>query len=653
MLKKVREGKQSIFLIVLMWAVIIALSIYVFVNWGAKGQIGAPTSVIAWFDGDEIQFQEYVRVARQLEDRYRKMYGKAWSSQLAKALQIEKRAFDVLINRKVELYHAKQLGITVSKRELAEEILSIPVLKDRNGKFVGEKKYKMWVNNLGMRVPEFERLMKEDLIIQKLNALYRESVQYSVEQLKEVYKKRKLAIGFDYVVFNPEKYVDKVKATFSEKEMKDYYDKHKEEYRTPYKRRINFVVFNEFQLSKEVKVSDKEIKDYYEKNKKKYTQEEQVRAKHILISPSRKKISDKEAKKLADKIYNQLKKGADFDKLAKKYSDDIATKNNGGDLGFFPRGRMVKPFEDTAFSLKVGEISKPVKTRFGYHIIKVIGRKKAKTFTLDEVKSEIKSILKQKKATELAKKKAEEFEKLAKKYGSVEKAAKEMKLKVNDSGYFENSPLANIKGIGPSRIINNYVFSMKQKEISNPLRIPEGFVVCQFIDEKKPEVPPFEKVKDKVIHDLKLEKAKGLALKEAEKFRAKATFKNFDKLAKRDKLRIKKQRKTVLGNINSGFILKPGSDEINKLFKYDKDQITEPLLDKNGNYIVCKITDKVNFDQKEFLKTLPQLREQVRNEEADKLVSSMVQNLRKKLKEEGKIEINSRFLPYLRGEKSR
>ncbi len=647
MLKKMREGSKSFFAVALLWAVIIALSVYVFVNWGAKGQIGTPTSVIAWFNGEEIQFQEYVRKARDLEDYYRRMYGKAWTSQLAKAFRIQRRAFDSIINRRVELYHAKQMGIGASKEEVAKRILSYPVFVDKNGNFIGFEKYKRYLNGYGYRVSDFERGVKEDIIIEKLENLYRESVQLSVEQLKDIYEKQNVAIAFDYAVFNPKKFVNKVKVNFSEEEMKKYYEAHKDSYKTPLMRKIKFAKFNQFDFSKEVKVTDSEIKDYYTKNKSKYTQEEQVRAKHILISPSMKKISEKEAKKLADKIYTQLKKGADFDKLAKKYSDDPGSKNKGGDLGFFPKGRMVKPFEKVAFSLKVGQISKPVKTRFGYHIIKVTGKKKAKTFTLDEVKDEIKSILKTKKAEELASKKAKEFEKLAKKYGSVEKAAKELKLNLLDSGYFENSPSAMIKGIGPSNFISTYVFSMKKNEISNPLRTAEGFIVCQMVDEKKPETPAFEKVKDKVLNDMKIEKARELALKEAEKFRAKVTYKNFDKVAKRQKLIVKSQKKTVLGGVNSAFVLKPASDEVTKLFKYDKDQITEPLLDKDGNYIVCKITEKVNFDQKEFMKQLPQLRERVRSEEAMKLVSAMVTNLRKKLTEEGKIEVRQEFLNHL------
>jgi len=127
-------------------------------------------------------------------------------------------------------------------------------------------------------------------------------------------------------------------------------------------------------------VDDKEVRDFYNSHQDYFKQPEMVRASHILL--------DKEED--ARSILEQLKKGADFAELAKKYSKDTATKEAGGDLGFFPRGQMVKEFEDAAFALKVGEISGVVKTNFGYHIIKVVDRRPAQVSAFEDVKDQIK-----------------------------------------------------------------------------------------------------------------------------------------------------------------------------------------------------------------------------------------------------------------------
>ncbi len=153
------------------------------------------------------------------------------------------------------------------------------------------------------------------------------------------------------------------------------------------------------EIADNVFVSDNDAKKYYDENINRYTNPEQVRASHILIkvdidsteaanNPKKLKIAERKAKKLADKIYKKAINGADFAELAKKYSDDPGSAARGGDLGFFTRGRMVKEFEDVAFSMKVGEISKPIKSKFGYHIIKVTDRKSKEVKPFDDARLE-------------------------------------------------------------------------------------------------------------------------------------------------------------------------------------------------------------------------------------------------------------------------
>ncbi len=156
-------------------------------------------------------------------------------------------------------------------------------------------------------------------------------------------------------------------------------------------------------LSKVKKVTDKEAKDFYEKHKDLYIEPEAIHARHILIQVSQ-NASKKEkeaALKKAQQIYEKLLKGEDFSTLAKKYSADPGTRDKGGDLGFFTRGQMIKEFEDAAFALKVGEISPPVRTPLGYHIIKVEEKRPAKQKSYEEVKQQIKQELLQQRQEEL------------------------------------------------------------------------------------------------------------------------------------------------------------------------------------------------------------------------------------------------------------
>jgi len=136
-------------------------------------------------------------------------------------------------------------------------------------------------------------------------------------------------------------------------------------------------------LEPKIKITENEMKNYFEENKDDFKQEEQVKASHILVD------DEETAKEIKQKLDN----GEDFAELAKKYSTDPTTKDKGGDLGYFTKGKMEKEFENAAFSLKVGEISNPVKTQYGYHIIKVVDKKEGKEANYEESKEEIKEKL--------------------------------------------------------------------------------------------------------------------------------------------------------------------------------------------------------------------------------------------------------------------
>lgn len=156
-------------------------------------------------------------------------------------------------------------------------------------------------------------------------------------------------------------------------------------------------------VEKEAQVSDADMKKFYDVNKEKFKGGEQVKASHILVK----------TEKEAQDVLAQLKKGASFEELAKKYSTD-STASKGGDLGWFPRGAMVPEFDKAAFSLKDGEMSGIVKTNFGFHIIKVTGKRPAGIRSYDEVKEQIKATLLPSKQQEIFQKMKEDLKKSSK-----------------------------------------------------------------------------------------------------------------------------------------------------------------------------------------------------------------------------------------------
>nr|WP_284680173.1 peptidylprolyl isomerase [Aceticella autotrophica] len=197
------------------------------------------------------------------------------------------------------------------------------------------------------------------------------------------------------------KQAQKQNITASSKEIDDEYNKEKLANKDITKEEAkNNLLINKLidGWTKDVKISDEEIKKYYESNKSQF---EVVKASHILVADE----------KTANEIYNKLMQGADFAQMAKQYSIDTSTKDKGGELGEFPRGTMVQEFDNAVFNLKAGEISKPVKTQFGYHIIKSEG---ITVKSLDDVKDYIKQNLEDSKKREIFDTKYNELKKDAK-----------------------------------------------------------------------------------------------------------------------------------------------------------------------------------------------------------------------------------------------
>ena len=226
----------------------------------------------------------------------------------------------------------------------------------------------------------------------------------SVEQKKQMKKEvLEILIGGKILYMASQEKGLKVTA----KEIDDFRTKSKKAYPDTNKFKNNFtdsdlrqqIAINKFitkEFADKTKITDEESKKYYNDNINDFTQPAQVMASHILIkvSPNASKEDKAIALKKINDVQNKLQGGADFAAIAKKYSED-KSKENGGNLGFFMKGQMAKPFEDEAFRLKIGEVSKIVTTKFGYHIIKVTDKKPAVVIPYKEIEVKLKNYLKQ------------------------------------------------------------------------------------------------------------------------------------------------------------------------------------------------------------------------------------------------------------------
>ena len=325
--------------------------------------------------------------------------------------------------------------------------------------------------------------------------------------------------------------LDKVK--LADGAAKKFYDENSKQFAMPEQARAEFVVLSMETIGAQLTVSEAEVKAWFDGHKERFQQPEERRASHILIASE--KIGKDKAKARAEELLKEIRKTpAVFADLARKNSDDPGSAAKGGDLGFFGRGMMVKPFEDATFALKDGEISGIVESDFGFHIIKLTGIHAAKEKPFAEVKGEIEAELKKAAASRKFAEAAEAFSNIVyEQSDSLKPAAEKFSLTVKQSEWLgrqanpASGPLANEKLLAALFSED----SVKNRRNTEAVEIgPNTLVAARIVDYKPATLQPFESVKVAIETMLKRQEAQAQARKDGEA-RLEALRKGEDKLA--------------------------------------------------------------------------------------------------------------------------
>ncbi len=377
---------------------ILGAIIIVFAFWGVGSYREQNVNRVAVVNGDVIPTSEFQKAYNNILERLRQRFGNNLNDDLIETLQIRKQALNQVIDQKLLITEAERLKFRVSDEELAEAITKIGVFQI-NGVFDKRLFKRVLVNNR-LSPEEFEELQRKSMKVEKLRTFILGSIKVSDLEIMEWYKWSDASVNIDFVLFDPEKY-DGINV--SSDEIIAYYDKHKASYKTESMLKVNYLKFDPKTYESIAKVSKDEIRDYFDSNPVEFIVPKTVEARHILIKVDQKaneSMVEEKRKKAAD-IYKKAVGGKDFSGLAKQYSEG-PSKEKGGYLGAFKKETMVKPFADKSFSMKAGEICEPVRTMFGWHIIKVEKINEGHTVDLDAAEEGIRKKLAAEKAKSLA-----------------------------------------------------------------------------------------------------------------------------------------------------------------------------------------------------------------------------------------------------------
>jgi peptidyl-prolyl cis-trans isomerase D len=513
MLDSFRQGAQNKFA-----KVILALITLPFALWGVDSYMRniGPTDGVATVVGQKITPQEFNRAIKENLDQVRARLGNSVDASIADSPEFRQSVLEGLINQRVLVAAVTRSGMAISDKQLAERIAEIPAFQD-DGKF-SKTRYETVLKYQGMNPLGFEARLRQDLMLQSYQQAVTGTPVISRASVDALIRASEQTREVSVVNFIPDQFVSQVK--IGDAAINSYYDAHKKEFTNPDQAKLEYVVLSIDELAAQMAASEEEVKKYYEEHASRYQQPEERQASHVLISVAA-KASEAEKKSALAKAEDVLKQAkgdpSKFAALAEKYSQDPGSSVKGGDLGFFAKGMMVKPFEEAAFQMKKDEIRGPVQSEFGYHIIKLTGIKPGKAKAIDEVRGEITTEIKKQKAGKKFAEIAEPFSNMVyEQSASLKPAADAYKLSIKQSAWITR------KG-GQTPELNNEkllqaVFGeevLKNKRNTEAVEVaPNTLVAARVLESKPSALRPLAEVSAEITAKLTREEANKLAVKQ-------------------------------------------------------------------------------------------------------------------------------------------
>jgi peptidyl-prolyl cis-trans isomerase D len=510
-----------------------------------------------------------------------------------------------------------------------------------NGGFNVEQ-YKNILSSSGMTPSSFEATMRTDLLSGKVVESLSRYAKLTPLEVRDQFDFDNAEIKIEYVSFSGTDFKDKVET--DEEQLKSYYEENRENYMTEPQVKLHFLAFPYVAENKPA-IPDEELESFYRENFSRFSIPEQRSARHILIKTSEEDTEDilAEKRNKAEQVLELAKSGEDFTELAKQYSEG-PTGPKGGDLGSFTRGRMVKPFDDAAFSLKEGEISDIVETQFGFHIIKLEKIEPAYTRTLEEVRGEIEAQLLAQKSGELAFTQATEAYENIILAGSLDKFSQNSGILFEQTDFFprkspEKSGSRSSMATEPSFL--DAAFSLNKGELSSLVETPQGYAIIFAADKKEPETALYQDVREQVREDYISARSEAMAKETAETMLSELNAEgmaNFAAEAEKFNMIVKTSdyvtRSAAAGSSLPSQIVSMGF-ELSEEKPYPEEAVFA-----NGMFYVFKAMEKRAPSTELFSKQENAFRTGLLERKKSALLGSWLANVRDK----AEIEINQQFL---------
>jgi peptidyl-prolyl cis-trans isomerase D len=624
MLKSMRRNVKS--LKPVLWLIVATFIVAIFAIWGGAGRLGETnrSDTLATVGGDKIASDEYFQALRNRLDAIQKQFGGELNANLIQQLGVPQQTLEQLIQQRLLLKIAADLGLKATDAEVRVRIVAFPALQ-QDGKFVGFEYYKRLLDYNHIQLAEFEAGLRQEVVMNKVVRVLTAGLFVTDEEVWESYRKQNDSAKIEYLVSETAK--AEAAGTPSEAELRAHFDKNPAGYRIPEMRTADYVVLRTTDLKKEVAIKDAEIDKYYKDNTTQFQEPDKVRASRIWLPFT---AADKDAVLAqARDVQKRAAGGEDFAALAKSFSKDDKAAT-GGDWGLFDWKSLSAAETEAVGALGKDGVSDVVETETGAAVFKVTEKAPAVTKPLAEVKSTIKGILEDERARALVAERIQRLEKLARKEKSLDFAAQKEGLKPLSTGALKKGDTLGDFDLSGS--VSEALFGLKEKEISAPVFTQAGEALAE-LRTVEPERPAkFEEVRDQVAKDL---------LDIQKKDRALARLKEIAAGLKDDwnaeAAKLKLEYKLVDAHKKEQYLSLVGErPEIDSLvFSLPLKKVSEPLAVDEG-YAIFRVLERKESTREEFEKTKATERETLVEQKKNKFLQSYMATAR----EEKKVRIN-------------
>lgn len=615
-----RQHKRWLY--VFLWVVILSFVILYIPSLDPQ-QRQLADDTLATVGSETIRTREFQSAYVEQIRRYQAMSQGRLDDAMIERLGIRDQVLSGLVSQKIQELEARRLGITIDDATVARAITQDPQLQN-NGAFVGADTLKRYLQSQGKTLPDFEEEVRRQLQRQRLAQFVSDGVRVADAEVEAEFRRRTDLVRAEFVHVDAARFEAESQAT--DAEIAALFESRKEAYRLPDRRRLSYVLVDPVSLRSKVVIQGTEIEAYYRNQASEFETPEQACASHILVkvkaAGSTEGHDEAEARRRIDAALARVRRGEAFAAVAKATSED-SSASNGGSLGCFPRGQMVAEFEVAAFGLAPGAISDPVKTQFGFHVIRTENRIPAGVTPLEQARQRIQATLQDSKARQMATEQATRIAEGIAAGRTLEALAQDQGLPVQKS-----EPVAPGAGAAPlfDPGLLAAAFELKVGQTAKGA-YPAGSGAAFFrVDEVLPsKIPELSEVRDRVRRDAMKSKARDRARGVAGRVAAAAKGSTLARAAAAEKLE-RRESGGLLARAQA-FPGVPGSEAFETAaFALEVGVVSDPIETPTG-FAVVRLVEKKTSDRAAFEAQKDSLREALAQQRKQEFFQSYMQAL--------------------------